>query len=87
MVTTERDAPSAAAKTPRLAARARERPAAAVLRLAARSDMVALANVEMEEGDDGQKSVGRIGRGISGELAPSCVALRDVIRHKSATSR
>ena len=40
MVTTERDAPSAAAKTPRLAAMARERPAAAVLRLAARSDMV-----------------------------------------------
>lgn len=46
MVTTERDAPSAAARTPRLAARARERPAAAVLRLAARSDMVAL---EMED--------------------------------------
>ena len=42
MVTTERDAPSAAARTPRLAAMvARERPAAAVLRLAARSDMVA----------------------------------------------
>ena len=40
MVTTERDAPSAAARTPRLAAMARERPAAAVLRLAARSDMV-----------------------------------------------
>ena len=45
MVTTERDAPSAAARTPRLAARARERPAAAVLRLAARSDMA----LEMEE--------------------------------------
>ena len=61
MVTTERDAPSAAARTPRLAAMARERPAAAVLRLAARSDMV--ENMQERKRVDGKTDFCKFSRG------------------------
>lgn len=102
MVTTERDAPSAAARTPRLAARARERPAAAVLRLAARSDMVGVGNGDASRpsrlrvesytyvSSFASRASPLVGRGFFGGNLPlhtQYVIRSTQLQNKSATSR